>query len=348
MNQIISALPDAPGCYIFWDSAGDCLYVGKSKRVRSRVRSYFGKSTSPKVQKLAKLIVRIEYRPTIDEIGALFLEHGLIKTYRPPFNSQMKKDRHSHYICIEWEHAKPGLYISDRPGARAMRYGNFNSVYDAKEALTLLNRTWFTPICEIKYFDTQKPARGCLNLHIGRCLGPCRPGNPPGYREQLLKAAAFMQGRNKQVLATLKRDMTQASAGLDFEKAARIRDVLEDMQMLQRRFAYHVPFGGRRICVFIKGHHDPEILALYYKNGHLRHAQRLTGLDDWAQKRDDFIAGMTNDEKTADNLTEMARIYTASAIQEIRARKLYVDVTKTSKIRLMQRLDKAMKRFDNF
>ena len=345
MNHNFSDLPDAPGCYIYWDGAGDCLYVGKSKRVRSRVRSYFNAANSPKVQKLAKLIARIEYRPARDEIDALYLEHGLIKTYRPPFNSQMKKDPHPHYICIDWSWAKPGLYISDRPGAGVVHYGGFGSAYDAKEALTVISRAWHTPICEVQHFDKPSTTRGCLNLHIGRCLGPCQPTAPSNYRENLLKAAAFMQGRNKQALSALKHDMKQAAQDLDFEKAAWLRDILDELHMLQRRFTYRVPFGGRRLCVFIKGYNEPGFLLLYYKNGQLRQATRFAGPDDdWPGKRDGFIEGMIGNTQQ-ENIAELAKLYNSAATQEIRGRKCYVDVTKASRASLGRRLDRAFGRF---
>jgi len=339
-------LPDAPGCYIFRDSAGDCLYVGKSKRVKSRVRSYFNKNNHPKIRKLAKLIAQVEYRAATNEIDALYLEHSLIKTYRPPFNSQMKKDPHPHYICIEWGLAKPGLYISNKPGAGAVCYGGFNSVYDAKIALALISRAWHVPSCESRHFDKHSLASsGCLNLHIGQCLGPCQPVAPQGYRENLIKAAAFMQGRSKQALLDIKREMNQAAQDLDFEKAAKIRDMLKELQYLQRRFTYRVPFAGRRLCVLIKGYHEPEFLLLYYKNGQFKQGMRLAGLEDWPKKRDGFILGMLGKAETVGNLAELAKIYTPSATQEIRARKLYIDMTKTCKAALPGRLDKAMKIF---
>ena len=346
INELVAALPDAPGCYIYWDSAGDCLYVGKSKRVKSRVRSYFGKHNPPKTQKLAKLIARIEYRPAADEIDALYLEHSLIKTYRPPFNSQMKKDPHPTHICIQWGRAKPGLYISDKPGPKAVGYGSFGSAYDAKEALTLINRAWLTPICENQHFDNTSPAaRGCLNLHIGRCLGPCQPGETQGHRENLLKAAAFMEGRNQKSLISLRREMRQASHDLDFEKAARLRDALKNLHYLQRRFTYRVPFAGKRLCVFIKGYNEPGFLLMYYRNGQLRHVMRFANLDEWPHKRDDFIATMINPAIAADNLVELAHLYTSTATQEIRACKYYTDVSKTRKQDLPRRLDKAVNRF---
>ena len=339
----LDSLPETPGCYIFIDSAGDYLYVGKSKNIKSRVRSYFNKNNPPKVLKLAKLISQIEYRPAIDEIDALYMEHSLIKTYRPPFNSQMKKDPHPHYICIEWSRDKPGMYISDRPGAGVACYGGFTSVYDASEAMALINRAWCTPLCEAPHFDKlNRPSRGCLNLHIGRCLGPCQPVIPEGYREILQKAAAFMQGRNKQALSDLKREMKESAQDMDFEKAARIRDILGELHYLQRRFTYRVPFTGRRLCVFIRGYHESGFLLLYYKNGQLRQYMRCNR-EDWPQRRDGFIRGMIN--KGADIPAKMAKIYTSTATQEIRARKLYVDVTKTGKDALFRKLDKGMKRF---
>jgi len=333
-------LPEAPGCYIFKDSAGDCLYVGKSKKLRSRVRSYFNKNASPKVKKLAQLINQIEYRPAASEIDALYIEHSLIKTYRPPFNSQMKKDLHPHYICVEWTREKPGLYISDRPNPDATRYGSFTSAYDAREVMTVITRAWRLPSCEAQHYDIQGQTRSCLNLHIGRCFGPCQPG-AAGYRDALMQAAAFMQGRNKQSLAILAREMNQAVADLDFEKAAKLRDNLSDLEFLQRRFKYRIPFQGRRICVLIKGYNEPSFMLLYYKNGQLQHSALLESHDDWQEKRDSFILNMTGKTETY----ESSYKYTSTATIEIRARKLYIDVTKTSKANMASRLNKSVQRF---
>jgi len=349
-NVDLTNLPDAPGCYIFWDSAGDCLYVGKSKRLKNRVRSYFNKNTPPKIQKLAKLIARIECRTAADEIDALYLEHSLIKTYRPPFNAQMKKDPHPHYICIDWRHAKPGLYISDIPSPGATGYGSFGSVYDAKLALAVIGRAWKVPSCATVHFDNPNPGRGCLNMHIGRCQGPCQPGISEGYRDSLIKAAAFMQGRGNQAISNLKREMKQAGQDLDFEKATKIRDNLRALQALQWRFAYQVPFTGRRLCVLIKGYHEPGFLLLYYKNGQLRQTARFNGPDDWPAKRDSFIQGMVGNAISSQNCFKAETngqdyMYPSAATLEIRARKCYVDVTKTSKTNLQRRLDKALKRF---
>ena len=336
----INFLPEAPGCYIFRDSVGDCLYVGKSKNLRSRVRSYFNKNTPPKVQKLAKLIASIEYRPATDEINALYLEHSLIKTYRPPFNSQMKKDRHPYYLCINWTYTKPGIYISDRPGPNALRYGSFNSVYDAKEALATISRAWRMPDCEARHFDTPNQLRSCLNLHIGRCIGPCNPAADT-YREALLQAAQFMQGKNKQALQALKRDMAHAVQSLDFEKAAKLRDTISTLENLRQRFSYRIPLQGRRICVFIKGYHEPGFMLLYYKNGRLRQSAHIPTPECWPKIRDSFILGMTG--KT--EIDPQEHIYPSTATLEIRARKLYVDVTKTGKLNLPARLDRAMQKF---
>jgi len=346
-QSMISALPDAPGCYIYRDSAGDCLYVGKSKQVRSRVRSYFNSNNPSKVQKLAKLINRIEYRPTTSEIDALYLEHGLIKTYRPPFNSQMKKDPHPHYICIEWDRDRPGLYISDRPTRDAERYGGFNSVYDAREALTIINRTWATPICESRHFDTSPKTRGCLNLHIGRCIGPCQKNllNATNYRENLLKAAAFMQGRNKQALLALKREMNQAATDCDYEKAANLRDTLDQLSNLQRRFTYRVPFIGRRLCVLIKGYHEPGFLLLYYNSGKLQQALQLATPTEWIERRDDFVSSIFATENNFNNIEEQNKLYSSTATSEIRARKLYINITKTPKPNLAAKLNKAIAKF---
>ncbi|MCL2572210.1 MAG: GIY-YIG nuclease family protein [Defluviitaleaceae bacterium] len=337
----ISHLPHSPGCYIFKDSAGDYLYVGKSKNVKNRVASYFNKNTPPKVQKLSKLIAKIEYRPAATEIDALYLEHSLIKTYRPPFNVQMNKDFHPHHICINWNYETPGLYISDKPDPQVTRYGSFSSPYDAKEALTIINRAWATPTCGVVFFAISTPGRGCLNLHIGQCMGPCQTPKPTNYNENLTKAASFMQGKNKQAITALEQEMKQAANDLNFEKAAKLKDTLNNLAYLHRRFSYRVPFAGRRLCIFIRGYNEPGFLLLYYKNGQLRHSIYSSN-EDWPKNRDYFINTITGE---IPNNEEQAKIYTTAATGEIRARKLYVDVTKTKRSNLLSKLDKAAARF---
>jgi len=342
----IAALPNTPGCYIFWDSAGDCLYVGKSKHVKNRVRSYFNKNNLPKIRKLAQLIVHIEYRPAIDELDALYLEHALIKTYRPPFNSQMKKDLHPYFICIEWDRAMPGLYISDRPGPEATRYGSFFSGYDARDALSMLNRGWSIPVCERPHFDIKKgyAPRGCLNMHIGRCIAPCRQPLS-GYKEKLLSVSNFMQGRDKKALLDVKHEMELASNEMNFERAIQLRDTYRELRNLQKRFTYLFPFANRRLCIFMKGFHEQGVLLLYYKDGQLRQAARFHNPEEWPKARDIFIDALIGEAKKDDNLAELAKIYTSNATQEIRARKCCVDVTRTRKAGLAKKLDDAFKKW---
>ena len=331
----INHVPNAPGCYIFWDNVGDCLYVGKSKRVKTRVQSYFNKNNPPKIIKLAKLISRVEYRPANNELDALFLEHGLIKTYRPPFNSQMKKDPHPYYICIEWQWDRPGLYISDRPPPGATRYGSFGSAYDAKDALALINRAWRTPMCEKSHFDKAE-GRACLNQHIGRCLAPCQE-QANRYRDNLISAAAYMQGRGKKVLLKFEQEMKTAAQNMDYEKAGKLRDMLESLRYLQKRFTYRVPFQGRRLCVFMRGYHETGFLILYYKNSQLLQAARFESIEDWIMGQDEFVCGMLEGKPP-----ELAKLYTTAATQEIRARKRFVDLTKTRKDDIAKRLSRAL------
>ncbi|MCL2360349.1 MAG: GIY-YIG nuclease family protein [Defluviitaleaceae bacterium] len=347
MDINIIHIPDTPGCYIFWDNGGDCLYVGKSKNVKSRVRSYFNKGNPPKTQKLVRLINRVEYRPAADELEALYLEHGLIKTYRPPFNSQMKRDYSPYFICIEWGQTTPGLYISHNPTPEATPYGGFFSDYDARDALAILNRAWGIPTCEQKYFDSARDAhRSCLNSHIGKCLGPCIAGNA-AYNEHLKFVAAFMQGKNKDALQDIELEMSQAAMDFDYEKAAGLRDLVHELKHLQKRFAYQVSFKDRRVWVFIKGHHEDRFRFLYYKNGDLRYMESFGNNKEPSQteKKKKIIHAMSNNKNTAINLPESAKIYTTVATKEIRAIKYYVDVTNTPSTSLAKKLDKALTHF---
>jgi len=189
------------------------------------------------------------------------------------------------------------------------------------------------------------PGAGIASANVS--IRPSTDINPFAntYRETLIQAAQFMQGKNKHALSALKREMTLAVQNMDFEKAAKLRDTISTLENLRQRFSYRIPLQGRRICVFIKGYHEPGLMLLYYKNGRLRQAAHVPSQaqtpENWPKIRDGFILGMTG--KT--EIDPQEHIYPSTATLEIRARKLYVDVTKTSKSSLPARLDKAMKKF---
>jgi len=272
----------------------------------------------------------------------------------------MKKDIHLHYICIEWDRATPGLYISDRPGAKVTRYGGFTSVYDAQETLGLLSQAWPIPTCELRHFDKKSSQdRACLNMHIGRCMGPCQQRglnvqtceleelsnnfNIKAYRQNLFNAAAFLQGRNKQVLADIKQEMKQAAIDMDFEKAASMRDTLHSLARLQRKLSYRIPFKGRKLCILIKGFFEPNFMIMYYKNGQLIQAKKFNKPEDWSLDIETFVAVIIGNEQT--NLGDLDKLYTVTATQDINAHKYFIDITKTKKDDILRRLDNAYAKF---
>ena len=238
-EEELKKLPPRPGVYIMHDADDAIIYVGKAVSLRNRVRSYFRESTvkSPKIQKMVTLIARFEYIVTDSELEALVLENNLIKEHNPKYNTMLKDDKTYPYIKVTMGEAFPRVLFSRQMKKDRSRYfGPFTSAAAVKDTIELLNRLFSLRTCSRVLPRDTGLERPCLNFHIGQCLAPCQ-GNisQEEYRGNVEKALEFLNGNYAMILDDLKAKMENAAENLEFEEAARFRDLFNSVRAVSQK-----------------------------------------------------------------------------------------------------------------
>ncbi len=225
------SVPDAPGSYQFLDAHGRVLYVGKAKSLRSRLSSYFGdpSTLAPRTAQMVAAAERVEWIQVANEVEAILLEYALIKQHRPRFNIRLVDDKSYPYLAVTLSDDWPRASVvrgRKRPGVRY--FGPYAHVGAIRDTLDLLLRTFGVRSCsDAKLARHQKLGRPCLLYHIERCSGPCIEAvDHPSYDRMVGDLMDFLNGDTDAVEGRLTEEMEQAAAGLDFERAARLRDGL--------------------------------------------------------------------------------------------------------------------------
>ncbi|RCL55358.1 MAG: excinuclease ABC subunit UvrC [Synechococcus sp. MED-G70] len=227
-------IPAEPGCYLMRDGDDRILYVGKSKSLRSRVRSYFRSrhDLSPRIRLMTRQVCEIEFIVTDSEAEALALESNLIKNHQPHFNVLLKDDKKYPYLCITWSEAYPRIFITRRRRFRSPLdrfYGPYVDVGLLRRTLFLVKRVF--PLRQRP--RPLHPDRTCLNFSIGRCPGVCQEMiTSQDYHRTLRKVAMVFQGRSDELQKLLEQQMERYAERLDFESAARVRDQLQGLDQL--------------------------------------------------------------------------------------------------------------------
>ena len=241
---------DRPGIYRMLSGTGEVVYVGKSKRVRTRLLSYFRCAyPEEKGARILREAESIEWEYTPSEFAALLRELRLIKTYRPRLNVQMKRDG-LHYAFIKVTRGPaPRLTVVRGPSAddASVYYGPFVGAQRMEEALRELSDALMLRDCKSdmkmhfsdqgELFHLTPRTPGCIRYEIGKCLGPCVGGcSVSEYQERVAMARAFLDGSNDGPIEMLKSKMEAASAELQFERAASFRDKLNRLEVLREQF----------------------------------------------------------------------------------------------------------------
>lgn len=230
----LKEIPLEPGVYFMRDASDNILYIGKSKKLRSRVRSYFRNSHTlpPRLALMVMQVAEIEFIVTDTEAEALALEANLIKQHQPHFNVLLKDDKKYPYLCITWSEDYPRIFITRRRRmgkARDRYYGPYVDVGTLRRTLHLVKRIF--PL-------RQRPQplfkdRPCLNYDIGRCPGVCQQLiSPEEYRKIVQRVAMVFQGRTEELVKVLTVQMQEAAEKLNFEYAARLRDQITALEHL--------------------------------------------------------------------------------------------------------------------
>jgi excinuclease ABC subunit C len=234
----IRQLPTRPGVYLFKDAKGEIVYVGKAISLRARVRSHFSNEAEWSAHK-SELIRRVADVDTIvvgSEAEALLLEANLIKSHQPRFNIRLKDDKKYPYIKVTVQEPFPRVYVTRRLENDGARYfGPYTEVAAMRHALEVVKRLYTVRSCRYD-LPTDAPARPCLDYHIGRCLAPCVGlQTASAYRIMVDEILEVLAGKTEQVRERVALQMRNASAVMNFEDAANLRDVLNGLEGLERR-----------------------------------------------------------------------------------------------------------------
>jgi excinuclease ABC subunit C len=278
-------LPDGPGVYLWKGADGTTLYVGKAKRLRSRVRSYFANDQleSPKTRHLVGLIADLETIVVPSEAHALILEANLIKEYRPRFNIALRDDKSYPYIKVTVQEPFPRVFVTRRlEDDGASYFGPYTDVGAMRRSLNVVKRIFTVRSCNYD-MPAQMPERPCLDYYIKRCKAPCiLAQSQQEYRSMIDEVVLFLSGRPDEVVRRVKERMDLASEQLDFERAAELRDVLHHLeQMEEPTVVLEVEGGDRDVIGYARDGDDACVTVLRIRGGKLlsREQRFLTNID---------------------------------------------------------------------
>ena len=252
-ERFIAQLTQRPGVYQMLDEAGDTLYVGKAKNLRSRVSSYFrAAGLNAKTMAMVARIRDIRITITASDTEALLLEQSLIKAMRPHYNIVLRDDKSYPYIYLTGHDDYPRLTFHRGAKQRQGKYfGPYPSAYAVRDTLNMLQKLFLTRQCDDSFFKHR--SRPCLQYQIKRCSGPCVGLiTPDDYRADVTRAVKFLEGRSNEVLAEYQQAMEHAASALEYEKAARHRDQIAHLRRVQDSQNVHGEQGDADIIAAVQ------------------------------------------------------------------------------------------------
>ena len=255
-EEELKKLPAKPGVYIMRDAHDTILYVGKAINLRNRVRSYFRENIGrgPMIDKMVTLIARFEYIVTDSELEALVLENNLIKEHSPKYNTLLKDDKTYPYIKVTLGEDFPRILFSrEMKKDKSKYFGPYTSAAAVKDTIELLNKLFQLRTCNRSLPKEIGNDRPCLNYHIKQCLAPCQGYvSKEEYRQQIAGAMEFLNGNYGPIQKDLEAKMLKASEDMEFEEAAKYRDLLNSVKQVSQKQKITDSVGE-----------DKDVIALY-------------------------------------------------------------------------------------
>ncbi len=247
LQRKLDTLPEGPGVYLWKDASGEVLYVGKAKRLRSRVRSYFATdfAVSPKNLLLQRLIADVETIVVPSEPQSLILENNLIKEYRPRFNVRLKDDKSYPSIAVTLGEPYPRVLVTRNRNIPDARYfGPYTDVGQLRRTLAVIRRIYTMRSCHDD-LPRERRERPCLDYHIGKCLAPCVGWqDEESYRRMVNDVVHFLEGKTQDLRLKVRDAMLQASDREDYERARNLRDALRWLDRLEEPVSVEVMGTG--------------------------------------------------------------------------------------------------------
>src|SRR3954466_2176451 len=228
LKEQIARLPEQPGVYLYFNSAGETIYIGKARALRDRVRSYLGAyGVDPKTNALLEEADRLEVIVTDSVVEALALENNLIKQRTPKYNILLRDDKSYPYLQLTTAEAFPRVLVARRVERDGHMYaGPFLPARFARRTMSLTHRLFGIRSCN--EVITGKRGRPCLEYDIKRCIAPCVDTvcSPEEYSRAVAVTQLFLEGKNDELIKTLRQRMVDASEHERFEEAAQLRDAM--------------------------------------------------------------------------------------------------------------------------
>lgn len=274
IQEELKKLPGKPGVYIMHDENDTIMYVGKAINLHNRVRSYFRANIGrgPQIDMMVRQIARFEYIVTDSELEALVLENNLIKEHCPRYNTLLKDDKTYPYIKVTVSEEYPRILFSRLMKKDKSRYfGPFTSAAAVKDTIELINKLYGLRTCNRVLPRDIGLERPCLNYHMKQCCAPCT-GNvtKEEYRERIDKALDFLGGNYSVILSDLRQKMEKASEELDFENAARYRDLIESVQVVaQKQKMTDSSMEDKDIVAIASDDKDAVVQVFFVRDGRL-------------------------------------------------------------------------------
>jgi excinuclease ABC subunit C len=259
--QKIRTLPTDPGVYLYKNAEGEIIYVGKAKNLRSRVASYFheGRWQDAKTGTLVREAVDVDYIVVANNKEALALENNLIKQKKPRFNILLRDDKTYPYVKLTLGERYPRVYVTRRLRKDGSAYyGPYFPANLAYRIVDLIHRHFLVPSCKVDL--TRYHPRPCLQYYIKRCQGPCVEGltTPSVYQEAVRDVKLFLEGRQTDLVRSLRERMQEAATDQEYERAAKCRDLISTVEQLQEK----------QRMAGVEGD-DADVFGYHYENGML-------------------------------------------------------------------------------
>ena len=286
LQRRLDTLPDGPGVYLWKDAEGNVLYVGKAKRLKSRVRSYFATDfpVSPRNRLLQRLIADVETIVVPSEGQSLLLENNLIKEYRPRFNVRLKDDKSYPSIAVTIGEPFPRVLVTRRrniPGARY--FGPYTDVGQLRRTLAIIRRLYTVRSCHDD-LPAERRDRPCLDFHIGRCQAPCVGWQDQAdYRRMVDDVLQFLEGKTGDLRGRVREAMLSASETENYERARELRDALRWLEKLEEPVSVEVIGTGDADAIgFARDGDDAVAVLIRVRDGCVvgREHRFLEGLEE--------------------------------------------------------------------
>ncbi len=271
--QKLPHLPESPGVYLWKDADGKVLYVGKAKRLRARVKSYWAQDhlSSPKTRGLMRKVRDLDTIVVPSEAHALILEATLIKEYHPRFNIALRDDKSYPYIKVTVQEPFPRVIVTRRLQDDGARYfGPYTDVGSMRRAVNVVKRIFTVRSCHYN-LPKEAPERPCLDYFIKRCQAPCVGYQTMAdYRAMIDEVVWFLDGRTSDVVRHVRERMLDASERLDFERAGELRDALRHLEKMEEpTVVLEVEGGDRDVVGYARDGADACVVIMRIRGGKL-------------------------------------------------------------------------------